>query len=89
MKFERKYLDWGFWGEKTIEYLTQDTIDTSNEAKLKTMGSILAEAVLTATVIPVIYHLHKRRNPETIKKMRENVRNSLLEKGYKSEQINL
>ena len=89
MKLERKYIDWGFWGEKTIEYLTQDSIDPSKEAKLKTMGSILAGAALTATVIPVIYHLHKRRNPETIKKMKENIRNSLLEKGYKSEQINL
>jgi hypothetical protein len=87
MKLERKYLDWGFWQEKTIEYTIQDGIEPSKEAKLKAMGSILAGAALCATVIPVIYHLHKRRNPETVKKMKENIHNSLLEKGYSSEQI--
>ena len=76
-----------FWREKTTEYDTQRKIEPSRKIELKTMASALAETYLGLTIVSFIYYVREARKPETINKMKENVRNSLLEKGFSQDEI--
>jgi hypothetical protein len=77
-----------FWEEKSVEYAIQDIwIEPSREAKIKSIGYEAIKKFLHLLGIPALYDFYKSRDPKTFYKMKENVRNSLLEKGYPPEKI--
>jgi len=77
-----------FWGEKGVEYAIQDMIEPSKEAKIKMIGyGIIIKKSLRLLGVPYIYEYCKNINPEAKEKTKENIRNSLLQKGYTLNQL--
>jgi len=77
-----------FWEEKGVEYAIQDMIESSTEAKIKMIGyGILIRKSLRLLGVPYLYEYLMDRNPEAKEKSKENIRSSLLEKGYSSKQL--